>query len=126
MLTYQDFLKVGNNENERMAFVYQAIEAHKSTELYQTAVIADEYDKHRNRTILQYQKILYDVMGRAVPDIWTANYKLASRFFHRFIVQENQYLLGNGITWQEESTADKLGKTFVKEILMNSISQLMN
>ena len=116
MLTYQDFLKVGNNENERMAFVYQAIEAHKSTELYQTAVIADEYDKHRNRTILQYQKILYDVMGRAVPDIWTANYKLASRFFHRFIVQENQYLLGNGITWQEESTADKLGKTFDKQV----------
>jgi hypothetical protein len=74
--------------------------------------MAEEYDRHENRTIRQYQKILYDVMGHAVPDIWTANYKLASRFFNRFVTQENQYLLGNGVTWGDESTAEKLGKNF--------------
>ena len=112
MLTYQDFLLVGQDEKERMAFVYQAIDAHKSTELYKTAIIADEYDRHRNRTIMQYQKIVYDVMGKAVPDVWTANYKMASRFFNRFIVQENQYLLGNGVTWTNEATKKRLGDNF--------------
>lgn len=112
MLTYQDFLLVGDNEKDRMAFVKKLIDQHKASELYQTAIIADEYDRHRNRTIMQYQKILYDVMGRAVPDVWTANYKLASRFFNRFVTQENQYLLGNGVTWTEESTKERLGKDF--------------
>lgn len=112
MYTYQDFLLVPDNEEDRMAFVKRAIDQHKTTELYQTAIIADEYDRHKNRTIMEYQKILYDVMGRAVPDIWTANYKLASRFFNRFVTQENQYLLGNGVTWTNEATKKKLGKGF--------------
>lgn len=112
MLTYQDFLRVGESEVEREAFVKRVIDQHKGTELYQTAIIADEYDRHLNRTIMQYQKILYDVMGKAVPDIWTANYKLASRFFNRFVTQENQFLLANGVTWENETTANKLGKDF--------------
>ena len=112
MLTYQDFLLVGQDEKDRMDFVWKAIENHKSTDLYKTAIIADEYDRHQNRTIREYQKILYDVMGKAVPDVWTANYKLPSRFFNRFVVQENQYLLGNGVTWANETTKPKLGETF--------------
>ena len=112
MLTYQDFLLVGQDEKDRMDFVWRAIENHKSTDLYRTAIIADEYDRHQNRTIREYQKILYDVMGKAVPDVWTANYKLPSRFFNRFVVQENQYLLGNGVTWANETTKAKLGETF--------------
>lgn len=112
MLTYQDFLLVGDNENDRMAFVKRVIDQHKTTDLYKTALIAEDYDKHLNRTIMQYQKILYDVMGRAVPDVWTANYKLASRFFNRFVVQENQFLLGNGVTWTEDSTKERLGADF--------------
>lgn len=112
MLTYQDFLQIGDNEADRMAFIKRAIDQHKGTELYQEAIIADEYDRHLNRTIMDYQKILYDVMGKAVPDVWTANYKLASRFFNRFVTQENQYLLGNGVTWENEATAEKLGKDF--------------
>lgn len=112
MLTYQDFLFVGGSEKDRMAFVKRAIDQHKTTELYKTAIIAEDYDRHRNTTILQYQKILYDVMGRAVEDIWTANYKLASRFFNRFVTQENQYLLGNGVTWTNDATAEKLGDNF--------------
>ena len=105
MITYQDFL----NADDKAAFVKSSIEKHKSSSLYQTALLADEYDRHQNRTIRQYQKLLYNVSGMAVPDIWGANYKMASKFFNRFIVQENQYLLGNGITWGEESTKDKLG-----------------
>ena len=108
MITYQDFVKAP----DRTMFVHSCIEKHKSSPLYQTALLADEYDRHQNRTIRQYQKLLHDMTGRAIPDLWSANYKMASRFFSRFIVQENQYLLGNGITWKESGTKDKLGVDF--------------
>ncbi len=112
MYTYQDLLKIADTDDARMEFVKQCINQHKTTELYKTALVADSYDKHKNKTINDYQKFLYDMTGKAIPDNYSANYKMASRFFNRFITQENQYLLGNGITWGEESTQNKLGKDF--------------
>lgn len=112
MYTYQDLLRVRDDDNERMKFVKMCIEAHKQTDLFKQAVVAQEYNKHQNTTINQYQKLLYTVTGKAIPDNWTANFKLASKFFNRFVVQENQYLLGNGVTWQNEGTAEKLGDDF--------------
>lgn len=41
--------------------------------------------------------------------MWGANFKMACRHFHRFVVQENQYLLGNGVSWENSDTSDKLG-----------------
>lgn len=116
MYTYQDYLKIKDNDDEKMLFVRQLINQHKDTELYRTALIADEYDRHQNRTIRQYQKILYSVSGEAVPDNWTANYKMASKFFNRFITQENQYLLGNGVSWKNDATKKKLGEDFDTEL----------
>lgn len=112
MLTYQDLLEVGDSEKARVDFVKRVIQQHKATDLYRTAEVAEEYARQLNRTIREYQKVLYDVVGNAVPDVWTANYKMASKFFKRFVIQENQYLLGNGITWKEESTTKKLGDEF--------------
>jgi len=112
MYTYQDLLQVRDNDEDRMAFVRACIDSHKNDDLFKQAVIADDYDKHRNTTINEYQKLLYTVTGKAVPDNWSANFKLASKFFNRFITQENQYLLGNGVTWNEESTKDSLGTDF--------------
>lgn len=112
MYTYQDLLKIADTDDARMEFVKQCINQHKTTDLYKTALVADSYDKHKNKTINDYQKFLYDMTGKAIPDNYSANYKMASRFFNRFITQENQYLLGNGITWGKESTQNKLGKDF--------------
>lgn len=108
MLTYQDFLKAP----DKTAFVKSSIEKHKNTSLYQTALLADEYDRHQNRTIKTFQKMLHDYTGRAIPDVWGADFKMASNFFTRFIVQENQYLLGNGVSWEKEDTKEKLGRDF--------------
>lgn len=112
MITYQDLQAVGENERSRMDFVSEAITAHKGSKEYREALIARDYDRHRNRTINDFQKLLYTVTGRAVVDNFSANWKMASNFFHRFIVQETQYLLGNGVTWSEETTRDKVGKDF--------------
>lgn len=112
MLTYQDYLLVPDNDKDKMEFIRRVIHQHQTSSIYQMAVIADEYDRHQNRTIKEYQKLLYDVTGNAVPDNWTANYKMASKFFSRFITQENQYLLGNGVQWKKDDTAKRLGDNF--------------
>lgn len=110
MITYQDFEKVkDSDERKRMAFVMSVINAHKNSEDYRIAYIADQYNRHKNVTIREYQKLLYEVTGRAVPDNYSANFKMACRHFHRFITQENQFLLGNGVTWGQEETKSKLG-----------------
>ena len=112
MLTYQDFKEVGENIDNIMAFVYKAIYYHKSTENYKTAVLANEYTRRRNRTIVAYQRLLYTISGNAVPDNYSANYKICSNFFDHFITQETQFLLGNGVTWKEETTGEQLGEDF--------------
>lgn len=112
MKTYQDFLKVGDSDRERMAFVRLCINEHKSSPEYRIALDADNYDKQRNVTIMRYQKLLYTMSGKAMPDNYSANYKLCSNFFNRLTTQRNQYLLGNGVTFQNPDTKEKLGKTF--------------
>ena len=77
MKTYQDLLKVGQNETERKAFVRSLITEHKSSDDYRIAADAYEYYRHRNVTISEYQKLLYRVTGEAVPDNYTANFKMA-------------------------------------------------
>lgn len=110
MITYQDLLEVKEKgDKELISFIRSAIDTHKSSDLYKEAETAREYDKHRNVTISKFQKVLHDIGGQVVPDVWSANFKMACRHFHRFITQENQFLLGNGANWGEEGTADSLG-----------------
>lgn len=112
MITYQDLLKVGDNDTARMQFVFGSVTKHKNSPAYLISQTADDYDRKRNTTIMQYQKLLYTMSGQAVPDNYSANYKLCSNFFNRFVTQETQYLLGNGVSWTDESTQEKLGKDF--------------
>ena len=116
MKTYQDYLKIADNDGKVLEFVFEAISEYKSSPMYLQAAVADTYDRHMNKTIMDYQKLIYTITGRAVPDVYSANYKLASNFFHRFVVQENQYLLGRGVVWQEKDTADRLGSSFDKRL----------
>lgn len=112
MITYQDLLAVGEEDNARINFVLSVIRTHKRSEEYKTAKIAQEYDKKQDVTIVNYQKLLYTISGEAVPDNYSANYKMSSSFFNRFTTQQNQFLLGNGISWEDNSTAAKLGEDF--------------
>lgn len=114
--TYQDFEKVMDNDSAKIKFVYDAIHNHKMQDDYETAIIANEYFEHKNRTIVQYQKLLYEVSGKVVPDNFSANYKLSSNFFEYFVTQQNQYLLANGVNFLNESTKDKLGKKFDEKL----------
>lgn len=116
MKTYQDLLALGEDEKQRMQFVLKCIAEHKNSAAYRLAVDADMYYKHMNPTIMRAQKIIYDLMGKAQKDVWSANHKIPCRYYFYFITQAAQYLLGNGISFVEQSTSDRLGKGFDKAV----------
>lgn len=117
MKTYQDFLEVAKkSDRDRMEFVLAAINDHKNSDLYQQAKIAREYDEHRNVTIITVQKLLYTLSGKAIPDNYSANYKLRSAFFPIFMRQETQYLLSNGVTLKNAENKKRLGRKFDNQI----------
>ena len=109
MKTFNDLLALGQNEEARKDFIISAISGHKATDEYKIAKDAEMYMKTLNPTIMEYKKLLYTITGEAVPDNFSANHKCASSFFKRFVTQENQYLLGNGASFGEDSTKERLG-----------------
>lgn len=112
MKTYNDLQNVIYNQSELFRFIQSAINEHKASELYKNAVDAELYYKWKNPTIMKYKKILYTITGKAVPDNYSANHKCGGNFFDRFITQEVQYLLGNGVTFNDKTTKERLGKNF--------------
>lgn len=118
MKTYQDWLKVAKgSEDERMAFIKALIDDHKASTIYRQAADAENYFKGQNTTIKLYEKILFNSLGQAVPDYFSANHKLANRFFYRDVIQANSTLLGNGITWQKGKGGEVLGDDFDRKII---------
>ena len=112
MRTFQNLSEIRENEGKLKKFVFEVIEEHKGSAAYKTASIAEKYYAKKNVTIMAFQKMLYNMHGQQVPDMWSANYKLRTHFFRRFITQQVQYVLSNGVTFQKKDTKDKLGKKF--------------
>ena len=117
MKTFQDWQKVsGQSEDERMKFILTAINEHKSSQIYEDAITGEDYFNGENTTIKKVQKMIFNAMGQLVPDYVSANHKLATRFFYRSVTQATSVLLGNGISWNNSATGNKLGKDFDKKI----------
>lgn len=118
MKTYQDWLKVADgSEQERMNFIKGFITEHKASPLYVQAVDAEAYYNGQNTTIKKYEKFLFNSKGQAVPDYFSANHKVASRFFYRSVMQANSTLLGNGISWKNGIGGEVLGDDFDRKII---------
>lgn len=112
MRTYQNLAAIRENESKLKKFVFETIDDHKGSALYKTASIAEKYYAKKNVTIMAFQKMLFNMHGQQVPDMWSANYKLRTHFFRRFVIQQVSYILSNGVTFQNEDTKAKLGKRF--------------
>ena len=112
MKTFQNLAALNQDEARRKKFAFEVIEDHKGSNAYKVASIAEKYYAKKNVTIMAFQKVLYNMHGQAVPDMWSANYKLRTHFFRRFVTQQVQYVLSNGVTFQEETTKEKLGRKF--------------
>ena len=131
MLTFQNLTALNDNEERRKTFVFKAIEEHKGSKAYKMASIAEKYYAKKNVTIMAFQKMLYNMAGQAVPDLWSANYKLRTHFFRRFVIQQVQYVLSNGVIFQDDGTKEKLGRNFdtqmqkaAKKAMVDSVSFL--
>ena len=113
MVTYQDLLEVSEaRDSVRAEFVRSIIHDHKQSAAYKTAKIADDYNRNRNTTIMNYQKTITTVTGEIIPDRYSATHRSTSNFFQIFTTQLNQYLLGNGANFGKADTKDKLGVDF--------------
>lgn len=112
MKTYQDLERVGKSAGQRIEFVKDAVKLHKASDDYMVAYAAERYYAKHNVTIEKFQKFLYNVMGQKVRDMFSADYKLKTMFFRRFVTQQTQYVLSNGITFENDGTKEKLGKDF--------------
>ena len=109
MRTYEDLLDIVNDEQKTIAFILNAIFEYKTSDFYTAGTTAYDYFCRKNKTIVEYQKLLYTMSGETVPDNYSANYKFCNAFFQIFVMQENSYLLGNGVTFNDDATKDKLG-----------------
>lgn len=115
MLTYQDYIE--EREKGKLAeFVRRVIREHKDSHAYRTALIADEYDAERNKTILEFARTIFTASGVKITDETASNMKLTSNFFARLNTQRCTYSLGNGLTFQTEGVVEKLGPAADKVI----------
>lgn len=112
MKTYQDLEAIGLSGKYRMDFIRAVVDEHKRSEDYRIAADAELYYAKRNPTISRAQKYVYEEDGTKVPDIWSSNYKLTHGFFRRFVLQQVQYALSNGVTFKRKETKKKLGASF--------------
>ena len=119
MKTYEDFLEL-TSEEDIQEFVREAINDHKTSKMYREAAVAYDYYRKRNVTITRYQKLLYTMSGEAVPDNFSANYKFINAFFPIFVKQEAHHLLGEGVTFNEDATKDKLGGDRFDSVLIKA------
>lgn len=118
MITYEDLLQARTgSEKDVMTLIQSAVAQHKASPAYKWAADATLYDQKRNPTIEGFQRLLYTISGKAVPDNYSPNWKTKTLVFPYFIQQEIGYLLGNGVIFQDSGTKNRLGKTFDREIL---------
>lgn len=109
-------MAVGENEQARIEFVRSTINEHRDSAAYKIANEARLYFNRENPTINRYQKILYDMQGRAHVDMWAANHKLSSSFFRMAVTQKVSYLLSNGTTFSNNDTDKKLPDDFDQKL----------
>ncbi len=117
ILTYNDLAALGDNEQERREFILRAIREHQSSALYKTAMDANEYYHLKNPTIMRLQKMIYNIYGKAVPDIWSPNHKVPSNWYGYFVTQAVGHLLSNGVYFEKPETKAALGKNFDRDLM---------
>ncbi len=126
MKTYQDLLLALDSERSLADFLKSAIVDYKLSKQYLTVLEAMQYYKNENPTITKYQKLLYTISGKAVPDNYSADFRLASNVYFRFITQTVQYLLGNGADFDKSDTKERLGGKSFDSALQNALTKSLN
>lgn len=109
----------------KIGFIPQIIERYKSSADFRTGLEANAYFRGDNTAIMAKEMLKADVVktstkdetGRVVTKKTLNNRsvignRISNNFLYRFVVQQNQLLLGNGVTLRDDELKKKLGRAF--------------
>ena len=105
-------------ETSIMQFIRQVIDDHKSSDLYKNADISVQYAKQENVEAVRREKLYRDIAGRLTRNDWVPCHRIRSNLFDILAVQENSFLLGNGVTLTDEKNKEKLGADFDTQLYL--------
>lgn len=124
IITFQDWQEL-RAKDERQA-ISSVINDWKSGSIYKTAIIANTYDRQKNKTICEFAPMFYTMMGVKQVDPTATNTKIASNFFRRLNVQRNTYSLGNGVSFENNEIKSKFGDKFDTTLLKAAYKALIH
>lgn len=117
---------VGEDEKRRMDFALSVVRDHQASPEFKTAVVAREYYWGVNTTITNYNKYIRDAFGQLVPDIWSPNHKIACHYYGYLVNQLALFLLGNGVSFNDQKTKERLGGDDFDEVCVNILVNALN
>lgn len=117
--TYQDWEAAA--ENERPQLLEKVIRAYKASDDFKRALMATRYFNAENDAV--HEKVMLKARSYLTKDGKAAfthetivGNRIVSNFLFRFVTQQNQYLLGNGVTLSDGAQKEKLGLGFDKQL----------
>lgn len=110
--TYQDLLAAGDSDTAKAEFVRKVINNHETTGRFKVGHRAGQFYRRHDPELEAYQAKVYDMQGDEHPDYVSPNHKEVSNFFYVFTDQAVQYLLGNGISFDDSNIKKDLGFDF--------------
>ena len=119
MITYLEYERA-KEQGQLESFILSSIGVYKSSEDYKWAKYGVDYSTGKNTEITNYRKIIYNVLGQAMEDNISPNHKITANFFGMFVRQRAAYVLGNGISFENDTTKDE------KPTLNEKINKIKN
>ena len=126
--TYQDWEKAQN----KLTFIPLVIQRYKDSKDFRDGLEANAYFTGDNTEIMKKVLVKPEVIRtqteegekKSLTSAQVIGNRLSNDFLFRFVVQQNQYLLGNGVTLKNADIKKKLGRSFdtrLQEIGENSL-----
>ena len=114
--TYQDWERTDN----KLSFIPLVIQRYKDSEDFQIGLEANAYFNGDNTEIMGKVLLKPEVIRtqteegekKSLTSSQVVGNRLSNDFLFRFVVQQNQYLLGNGVTLKNAAIKKKLGRSF--------------
>lgn len=121
--TFQDWL--ATPEDKRLDFLLSVIGCYKRSDDFKTALEAGAYFRGENTAIAQKvtmrptkfeERDEHGDIRKVIGQEAIVGSRVASNFLFRFVTQQNQHLLGNGVTLKDEAVKARLGIGFDKAL----------
>lgn len=116
-VTYQDWQQTARTAEDARAIVRK----YKASTFFRAALEADRYFRGENPTLdskyllrvrMTQREDDHGMVTRAARQEEVVGNRISSSFLRRFVCQQNQYLLGNGVTLKDEAQKHMLGEGF--------------